>query len=200
MVFSTIEKAVEDLREGKIIIVVDDENRENEGDLVVAAEFITPEKMAFFIRYTGGVVCLSMCEKIADKLNLHTMVEDNTSKNNTAFTVSIEAKHGISTGISAHDRTKTILTAISDEHSHEDLCRPGHVFPLRARSGGVLEREGHTEASVDLCDIGQLKRAAVISELMHDDGTMMRLPEIKKFADEHNLIIVSIKDLVEYRM
>lgn len=197
--FDNIEQAISDLKAGKMIVVVDDEKRENEGDLVMAAEFVTPEKTAFIIRHTGGVVCLALDNKIADQLNLPNMVVKNTSKNETAFTVSIEAREGVSTGISAKDRTKTILTAIDANAKPKDLCHPGHVFPLRAANGGVLWRAGHTEASVDLCRLSKLKPAAIISELMHDDGTMMRLPDLHKFAKEHNLSLISIADLIEYR-
>lgn len=196
---NNIEQAIADLKEGKMIIVTDDENRENEGDLVIAAEFITAEKMAFIIRHTGGVVCLSLENTIADQLNLPSMVQNNNSQNKTAFTVSIEAAEGITTGISAEDRAKTVLTAVAIGAKPEDLRRPGHIFPLRAVDGGVLCRAGHTEASVDLCRLSKLKPAAVISELINDDGTMMRLPELKKFAKEHGLSLISIADLIAYR-
>ena len=182
-----------------MIIVLDDEDRENEGDLVIAAEHITPEKMAFIIRHTGGVVCLSLDNEIANKIDLPPMVDRNTSKRETPFTVSIEANEGVTTGISAEDRTKTILTAIDENAKPEDLSRPGHVFPLRAQDGGVLWRAGHTEASVDLCKIAGQKPAAVISELMHDNGTMMRGEELKSFAEEHNLTVISVADIIAYR-
>jgi 3,4-dihydroxy 2-butanone 4-phosphate synthase / GTP cyclohydrolase II len=197
--FNKIEKAIEDIRIGKMIIVVDDENRENEGDLVVAAEHMTKEKMAFIIRNTGGVVCLSLSNKLADKIDLPPMVQKNTSKRETPFTVSIEAAEGVTTGISAEDRATTILKAVHDDTRPEHLSRPGHVFPLRAQDGGVLWRAGHTEASVDLCKLAKLKHASVVSELMHDDGTMMRLPALKEFADKHQLTIVSVADLISYR-
>ncbi len=182
-----------------MVIVVDDEDRENEGDLVVAAEHMTPEKMAFIIRHTGGVVCLSMSNDIADRLQLPPMVSRNTSSRGTPFTVSIEAAAGVTTGISAADRSHTVLTAASPVARPEDLNHPGHVFPLRASDGGVLVRAGHTEASVDLCRLSGLRTVAVISELMHDDGTMMRLPELEKFAKEHDIVIVSIADLIAHR-
>ncbi len=199
MPFSPIPQALDALREGKMIIVVDDEDRENEGDLVLAAEHVTHEKMAFVIRHTGGVVCLALSNAIADQLDLPPMVARNTSMRGTPFTVSIEASEGIATGISAADRTQTILAAISHTARPDDLRRPGHVFPLRSQDGGVLERAGHTEASVDLCRLAGVRQGAVISELMHDDGTMMRLPAILRFAQEHELAVVSIADLIAYR-
>lgn len=182
-----------------MIIVVDDEERENEGDLVVAAEHITVEAMAFIIRHTGGVVCLALANDIADQLHLPPMVPHNTSRRQTPFTVSIEAAEGISTGISAHDRTCTIRTAIRPFAVPEDLVRPGHVFPLRAQDGGVLVRAGHTEAAVDLCRLAGLRQGAVLSELMHDDGTMMRLPAIRAFAEEHHIPVLSIAELIAER-
>ncbi len=197
--FDRIEKAIEDIRNGKMVVVVDDETRENEGDLVIAAEKITSEQMAFMIRYTGGVVCLSLDEGIADRLDLPPMVSRNTLKNETAFTVSIDAKDGVLTGISAKDRVQTIQTAIRRDVVPGDLSRPGHVFPLRAKQGGVLWRAGHTEASVDLCRMANLTPAAVISELMKDDGTMMRLPELHNFAKMHGLTMISVADLIDYR-
>ncbi|OIO19959.1 MAG: bifunctional 3,4-dihydroxy-2-butanone-4-phosphate synthase/GTP cyclohydrolase II [Candidatus Magasanikbacteria bacterium CG_4_9_14_0_2_um_filter_41_10] len=197
--FDTIEEGIEALRKGEIVVVVDDEDRENEGDLVIAAECITEKHMAFFIRHTGGVVCLSLSEDIADQLDLPPMVTRNTSKRETPFTVSIEAKEGVDTGISAKDRVTTIKTAIAENASPDDLSRPGHVFPLRAQKGGVLWRAGHTEASVDLCHLAGLKRAAVISELIHDEGTMMRLPSLMEFARVHALRIISVADLIAYR-
>lgn len=199
MPLSTIPDAVSALQEGRFVIVVDDENRENEGDLVIAADHISEEKMAFIIRHTGGVVCLPMSNAIADQLRLPPMVEHNTSKYGTPFTVSIEAAEGVSTGISAKDRTRTVRAAASTVAVPEDLCRPGHIFPLRARSGGVLVRAGHTEASVDLCALAGLRHAAVLSELMHDDGTMMRLPALLEFAGEHGIPIVSIEDIIAFR-
>lgn len=197
--FNTIEEAIADLKAGKMVIVVDDENRENEGDLVLAAEHVTAEKMAFVIRYTGGVVCLALNNHIADQLNLPPMVEKNTAQRSTAYTVSIDAAEGIQTGISADDRAKTILAAIAPQAKPEDLARPGHVFPLRAQGGGVLWRGGHTEASTDLCRFAGLREGAIVSELMHDDGTMMRLPDLKKFGQKHHLKIISIADLIAYR-
>ena len=196
---NTIEEAIEAAKTGQLVIIVDDENRENEGDLVIPAEKITEAQMAFMIRHTGGVVCLSLDNAIADRLDLPPMVPHNTSKRETAFTVSIEAAEGVDTGISAKDRVTTIQAAIAADAKPSDLSRPGHVFPLRAQHGGVLWRGGHTEASVDLCQLADLSSAAVISELMNEDGSMMRLPELIAFAKEHGLVIVSVADLIAYR-
>jgi 3,4-dihydroxy 2-butanone 4-phosphate synthase/GTP cyclohydrolase II len=195
----SIDAALEALKKGEFVIIVDDEKRENEGDLVLAAESATSEKLAFMIRNTGGVVCLALSNSIADQLDLPAMVLHNTSKRATQFTVSIEAKEGVETGISAADRSKTILAAIDPHARPEDLSRPGHVFPLRAQDGGVLWRAGHTEASVDLCRMAGLREGAVISELMNPDGTMMRLPELKKFAKTHSIPLISVQDLIERR-
>lgn len=197
--FDSIENAIEDIKSGQMIIVVDDENRENEGDLVVSAEHLTTEQMAFIIRHTGGVVCLSLSNKLADQVDLPPMVLKNTSKNQTSFTISIEAVKGVTTGISAEDRVATIKAATKDGAKPTDLSRPGHVFPLRAEDGGTLWRAGHTEASVDLCVLAGLKPAAVISELMCDNGKVQRLPDLNAFAKEHNLTIVSVADLIAYR-
>jgi len=199
MTLSSISEAISALQEGKFVIVVDDEERENEGDIVLAADHITEEKMAFIIRHTGGVVCLPLSNDIADQLDLPPMVEKNTSKFGTPFTVSIEAAKGVSTGISAKDRAHTVRTAISTVAKPEDLCRPGHIFPLRAQDGGVLVRAGHTEASVDLCRLAGVRNGAVLSELMHDDGTMMRLPALIEFAKEHEIPLISIADLIAFR-
>lgn len=197
--FSTIPEALEAVRCGRMVIVVDDEDRENEGDLVIAAEHIDEAKMAFMIRHTGGVVCLALANDIADQLDLPPMVNRNTAALKTAFTVSIEAASGVTTGISAADRTATVLAAINPVASPQDLHRPGHVFPLRAQDGGVLCRAGHTEASTDLCRLAGVRQGAAISELMNDDGTMMRLPQIVDFAAAHDLMIISIADLIAYR-
>lgn len=197
--FAAIPDAIEAIRNGEIVIVVDDEDRENEGDLVMAAEHVTESNMAFMIRHTGGVVFLALSNDIADKLDLPPMVNRNTAKRATAFTVTIEAAEGVDTGISAKDRAHTIRTAINPVAKPEDLARPGHVFPLRAQDGGTLVRAGHTEASVDLAKLAGLRKGAVGSELMNDDGTMMRLPELKKFAKQHDLKIISIEDLIAYR-
>ncbi len=197
---ATVPELLDELRNGRAVIVVDDEHRENEGDLVLAAEFAATEQLAFMIRHTGGIICLSMPDERADRLALPPMVELNTSRRKTAFTVSIEAADGITTGVSATDRAHTIRVAAREGASAADLSRPGHVFPLRAKSGGVLRRAGHTEAAVDLCRLAGLEPVAAISELMHDDGTMMRLPALLAFAHEHGLRVGSIADLIAYRL
>nr|HPH42638.1 3,4-dihydroxy-2-butanone-4-phosphate synthase [Syntrophorhabdaceae bacterium] len=199
MAISRIEDIIEDVREGKMIIVVDDEDRENEGDIMVAAEKATPEVITFMARYACGLICLSMTEERVKKLDLPLMVQDNTSPYNTAFTVSIEAKEGVTTGISAYDRARTIQVAIDDNSTVDDLARPGHIFPLMARNGGVLVRVGHTEASVDLARLAGLKPAGVICEIMKEDGTMARLPDLEIFAEKHGLKIASIADLIKYK-
>jgi len=183
-----------------MVIIVDDEDRENEGDVMVAAEKATPEVINFMARHACGLVCLSLTEARARELRLPLMVRDNTSHYNTAFTVSIEAKHGVTTGISAYDRAKTIEVAIDENMTADDLARPGHVFPLIARKGGVLVRVGHTEASLDLARMAGLKPAGVICEVMKEDGQMARLPDLEAFAEQHGLKIVSIADLIQYRM
>ncbi|MGA7828847.1 MAG: bifunctional 3,4-dihydroxy-2-butanone-4-phosphate synthase/GTP cyclohydrolase II [Geobacteraceae bacterium] len=200
MPVATIEAAIEDIKQGKMVILVDDEDRENEGDLTMAAEMVTPEAINFMARYGRGLICLTLTEEKCDQLRLPPMVENNTSAFSTAFTVSIEAKRGVTTGISAADRAHTILTAVEDAAGPEDLSRPGHIFPLRARTGGVLVRTGQTEGSVDLSRLAGLKPAGVICEIMNDDGTMARLPQLRKFAKEHGLKICSVADLIAYRM
>jgi 3,4-dihydroxy 2-butanone 4-phosphate synthase/GTP cyclohydrolase II len=197
-----IEAALERFRAGRIVILVDDEDRENEGDLCVAAEKITPEAVNFMAKHGRGLVCLTLTEDKVRQLRLPLMVDEgaNTSTFGTAFTISIEAARGVTTGISAKDRAHTILTAVRDDARPEDLARPGHVFPLRARSGGVLVRAGQTEGSVDLARLAGLKPAAVICEVMNDDGTMARLPQLEKLAAEHDLLIASVADLIAYRM
>jgi 3,4-dihydroxy 2-butanone 4-phosphate synthase/GTP cyclohydrolase II len=199
---STIEEALEDFKAGKMVIIVDDADRENEGDLCIAAEKVTPEAINFMAKYGRGLICLALTEEQCEKLKLPLMVPEDQSDalHGTAFTVSIDARHGVTTGISAYDRAKTILTAIADDAKPEDLVRPGHVFPLKARRGGVLVRAGHTEASVDLARLAGLKPAAVICEIMKDDGTMARLPDLVVFAKEHGLKIVTIADLIKYRL
>lgn len=197
---ATVPELLAELRAGKPVIIVDDEHRENEGDLILPAEMVTTEKIAFMIRYTGGVICLAMTNALADHLELPPMVQHNTARRGTAYTVSIEAREGIDTGISAKDRATTILTTVKEGVSAHDLVRPGHVFPLRARDGGVLRRAGHTEAAVDLCRLAGLKPVAAISELMHDDGSMMRLPAILEFAQTHDLEVGTIADLIRYRV
>jgi 3,4-dihydroxy 2-butanone 4-phosphate synthase/GTP cyclohydrolase II len=198
--FNTIDEAIDDIAKGKIIILVDDEDRENEGDLCMAAEKVTPEAVNFMARYGRGLICLSLTPERVEELNLPMMTEDNTSPFGTAFTVSVEAKKGVTTGISAADRATTIRTAIDPKVRSEDLVRPGHVFPLRARPGGVLQRAGQTEGSVDLARLSGLYPAGVICEIMNDDGTMARVPELIEFANRQNLKIVTIKDLIKYRM
>ena len=200
MALSTIEAAVEDIRQGRMIIIVDDEDRENEGDLVCAAEKVTPEIISFMAVHGRGLICMPITEDRADELNLHPQTADNTSSMGTAFTISIEAKEGVTTGISAADRAHTILTAVNPATKPSDLARPGHVFPLRAKRGGVLVRVGQTEASVDIARIAGLTPAAVICEIMNDDGTMSRMPELETFAAKHDLKIISVADLVRYRI
>lgn len=200
MPIKNIEAALEDIRQGKMVILVDDEDRENEGDLAMAAELVTPEAVNFMAKEGRGLICLSLTEERADELDLPLMVQDNTSSFGTAFTVSIEARRGVSTGISAKDRATTIQVAIADETQAKDVARPGHVFPLRAKKGGVLVRAGQTEGSVDLARLAGLKPAGVICEIMNDDGSMARMPQLKKFAKEHDLKIVTVADLVSYRM
>jgi 3,4-dihydroxy 2-butanone 4-phosphate synthase/GTP cyclohydrolase II len=200
MAISTIQEAIEDIQNGKMVILVDDEDRENEGDLCMAAEFISPETINFMARYGRGLICLTLNEEIADKLRLKQMVQDNQARFGTAFTISIEARHGVTTGISAADRATTIHAAVNPMSKPEDLVSPGHVFPIRAKRGGVLVRTGQTEGSVDLCRIAGLTQAGVICEIMKDDGTMARMPDLEIFAHEHNIKIVTIADLIDYRM
>ncbi len=200
MPLATIPEAIEDIRQGKMVILVDDEDRENEGDLCMAAEKATPEAINFMAKHGRGLICLSLEPEWVDRLQLPMMVQYNRSRFETAFTVSIEARCGVSTGISAADRAHTILTAVSDQVRPDDLVSPGHVFPLRAKKGGVLVRTGQTEGSVDLARLAGLKPAGVICEIMKDDGTMARMPDLEKFAAEHDLKIVTVADLIEYRM
>ena len=200
MPFASIEEAAADLRDGRMIIIVDDEDRENEGDLVCAAELVTPEAINFMATHARGLICMPLTEERCDELHLTMQVADNTSFLGTAFTVSIEARKGVTTGISASDRATTILTAVDPKTRPQDLARPGHVFPLRARKGGVLVRPGQTEASVDLARIAGLNPAAVICEIMNEDGTMARMPQLEEFAARHRLKIITVADLVRYRM
>jgi len=199
---ASVEAAIEDIREGKLVILVDDADRENEGDLCLAAEKVTPEAINFMAKYGRGLICLSLTEVQLDRLNLGMMVPDweNTAGFGTAFTVSIEARHGVTTGISAADRATTIHTAIADDAKPTDIARPGHVFPLRARPGGVLRRAGQTEGSVDLARLAGLKPAGVICEIMNDDGTMARMPDLVEFSERHGVKIVTIADLIQYRL
>jgi 3,4-dihydroxy 2-butanone 4-phosphate synthase / GTP cyclohydrolase II len=200
MPVARIEEAIEEIRQGRMVILVDDEDRENEGDLTMAAEMVTPEAINFMARYGRGLICLTLTAERCDHLRLPLMVSSNTSSFGTAFTVSIEAKKGVTTGISAADRSHTIRTAVDDNCKADDLARPGHVFPLRAKPGGVLVRAGQTEGSVDLARLAGLKSSGVICEIMNDDGSMARMPQLKKFAKEHGLKICTIADLVAYRL
>ncbi len=200
MSLSKIEDAVDDIRAGKLIIIVDDEDRENEGDLVCAAEKVTPEVINFMATHGRGLICLPLTEERCDYLQLPPQSQENTSRMGTAFTISIEAKQGITTGISAADRALTIATAVNPDTKPSDLARPGHVFPLRAKDGGVLVRVGQTEASVDIARIAGLDPSAVICEIMNEDGTMARMPQLTGFAEKHGLKIVSVADLVRYRI
>ena len=200
MAISKITEAIEDIRNGKMIILVDDEDRENEGDLCMSAQFASAQAINFMARHGRGLICLTLSEDIADKLNLKPMVQDNKARFGTAFTVSIEAREGVTTGISAADRATTIRAAVNPDAKAEDLVSPGHVFPIRARRGGVLVRTGQTEGSVDLCRLAGLASAGVICEIMKDDGTMARLPDLEIFASEHQLKIVTIADLIDYRL
>ena len=196
----TIEAAIKEVRNGRMVILVDDEDRENEGDLMIAAEHVTPEAVNFMAKYGRGLICLSMTAEKIDSLDLPLMVDNNTSKFGTGFTVSIEARCGVTTGISAADRATTILAAIADTAKPVDLVRPGHIFPLRAKKGGVTVRAGQTEGSVDLSRLAGLKPAGVICEIMDEDGSMARMPALEKFSEIHKIGICTIKDLIEYRM
>jgi len=198
--FNTIDEAIKDIARGKMVILVDDEDRENEGDLCMAAEKVTPAAINFMAKHGRGLICLSLTPQRVEELNLPMMTDANTSQFGTAFTVSIEAKKGVTTGISAADRATTILTAIDPKMTAEDLARPGHVFPLRAKPGGVLQRAGQTEGSVDLSRLAGLYPAGVICEIMSDDGTMARVPELMEFAARHHLKIVTVKDLIHFRI
>ncbi|SEA55906.1 GTP cyclohydrolase II [Desulfuromusa kysingii] len=195
-----IEAAIKDIRDGKMVILCDDEDRENEGDLVLAAECVTPHAINFMAKEGRGLICLTLTEERADQLDLPPMVSNNTASFGTAFTVSIEARVGVTTGISAADRACTIATAIDENTTATDLARPGHIFPLRAKKGGVMVRTGQTEGSVDLARLAGLKPAGVICEIMNNDGTMSRMPQLMVFAKKHNLKIVTIADLISYRM
>ena len=200
MSIANIKEVLEDLRQGKMIILVDDEARENEGDLTIAAEKVTPEAINFMAKYGRGLICLALSPENVEKLKLPLMVYDNRSPFQTAFTVSVEARQGVTTGISAADRAHTILTAVAEDAKPEDLIQPGHVFPLRARRGGVLFRTGQTEGSVDLARLAGMKEAAVICEIMNEDGTMARMPDIEKFSKKHDMKIAAVADIIAYRM
>jgi 3,4-dihydroxy 2-butanone 4-phosphate synthase / GTP cyclohydrolase II len=198
--FADVAEAVAEIRAGRMVIVVDDEDRENEGDLTLASEFVTPEAINFMAKYGRGLICLTLTEERADYLRLGPMTQENTSRFGTAFTESIEAREGVTTGISAADRSHTIKVAIDPHSTAQDLARPGHVFPLRARKGGVLVRAGQTEASVDLARMAGLIPSGVICEIMNDDGTMARVPDLVKFCEEHGLKMVTVADLIRYRL
>lgn len=194
-----VENALEQLKKGKGILLIDDENRENEGDLIFSAEFMNVQDMALMIRECSGIVCLCLTNEKADQLELPYMVKENTSSFQTPFTISIEAKNGVTTGVSAADRVTTIKAAIAQNAKPEDLARPGHIFPLRAKNNGVLERNGHTEGSVDLMKLANLKPEAVLCELMNEDGSMAKVDKIIGFAQLHDLIVLSIEDIIYYR-
>ena len=198
--FATVEQALDDLRAGRMIVVLDDEDRENEGDLACAAQFVTPEIINFMATHGRGLICLPMTAERLDALDVRPMVEQNTARRGTAFCVSIEARRDVTTGISAADRARTIRVAVDERTRPDDLARPGHVFPLRARPGGVLKRAGHTEAIVDLCRLAGLAPAGVVCEIMNADGTMARLPELLPFAAAHDLKLLTIADLIRHRM
>ena len=200
MAIASIEEILEDLRDGKMTILVDDEDRENEGDLTIAAEKVTPEAINFMTKYGRGLVCLALSPEIVERLKLPPMVYDNRSPYKTAFTTSIEARNGVTTGVSAADRAHTVLTAVADDAGPEDLIQPGFIFPLRARRGGVLFRTGQTEGSVDLARLAGLKPAAVICGIMKEDGTMARMPDLEKFSEKHGLKIATVADVIAYRM
>jgi 3,4-dihydroxy 2-butanone 4-phosphate synthase/GTP cyclohydrolase II len=201
MSFAPLPEIFDDLREGKLVILVDDPDRENEGDLVMAAEFATPERVAFMIRHTSGILCVAMPQEKADALELPLQVSQamNSSRFGTQFTVTVEARHGVTTGVSAADRTTTIRTLVRDDCRPEDLARPGHVYPIRAATDGVLRRSGQTEGSTDLCRLAGLRPVAVIAEVMNVDGTMARLPQLEVFAAQHDLKICSVRDVIEWR-
>ena len=199
MPLSKIEEAIEDIKVGRMVIIVDDEDRENEGDLTMAAEMVTPEAINFMATYGRGLICVPMKGERLEELNLPLMVQQNTAPLSTAFTISVDALHGTTTGISAQDRSITIKALVEDGTKPEDLGRPGHIFPLRYVEGGVLKRTGQTEASVDICRIAGLKEAAIICEIMADDGEMARMPALEKFANNHDLKIISVADLITYR-
>lgn len=198
--FASVKDAVAEIQAGRMVVVVDDEDRENEGDLTLAAEFVTPEAINFMAKFGRGLICLTLTEERADYLRLGPMSRENTSRFGTAFTESIEARQGVTTGISAADRAHTIKVAIASMSTSRDLARPGHVFPLRARKGGVLVRAGQTEASVDLARMAGLVPAGVICEIMNEDGTMARVPDLVKFCEEHGLMMVTVADLIRYRL
>ena len=198
-VFSSVEEAIEEIRAGRFVVVVDDEDRENEGDLTIAAQFVTPEAVNFMATHGRGLICLCLTPERCEELGLRQMTDQNETPFGTAFTVSIEAREGVSTGISAHDRARTIQVAIDPTSTAHDLVQPGHVFPLRARTGGVLQRSGQTEAAVDLARLAGLAPAGVVCEIMNEDGTMARVPDLIGYCEQHGLKMVTVADLIEYR-
>ena len=199
MAFNTSKEIIEDIRQGKMVILMDDEDRENEGDLIMAAECVTPKDINFMVTHARGLVCLPMTAERCKRLNLPLMVDNNGAQFSTNFTVSIEAREGVTTGISAADRARTILAAVAPDATANDIVQPGHIFPLIAKEGGVLNRAGHTEAGVDLPRLAGLEPASVIVEILNEDGTMARGPELQEFAKKHDLKIGTIADLIEYR-
>ena len=198
--FDSVEEAIQEIKKGRMVVVVDDEDRENEGDLLMAAEKVTPDAINFMAKHGRGLICLPIVGEKLDELNIHPMVADNTDKKETAFTVSIDARDGTTTGISAHDRALTIKKVLDPKAKPKDFTRPGHIFPLRVKEGGILKRAGHTEAAVDLARLAGLYPAGVICEIMNEDGTMARVPELKEFVKEHGLKIITIKELIQYRL
>ena len=197
--FGKIGDAIKQLQRGDFIIIVDDENRENEGDLVLAAEKATPSKLNYILKWAGGLMCIPIDGKRLDELNIPMMVVNNTDKLNTPFTVSVDGKKNTTTGMSVQDRLETIKVLLNPDSKPEDLARPGHMFPLRSAENGVLERQGHTESAVDLCKLAGLQPIAVIAEIMNEDGSMAKLPELEEFAEKHKLSIYTIKDLIKYK-
>ncbi|MBI9072192.1 MAG: bifunctional 3,4-dihydroxy-2-butanone-4-phosphate synthase/GTP cyclohydrolase II [Melioribacteraceae bacterium] len=197
--FNSIEDAIEDIKNGKMVIVADDEDRENEGDIIMASEMVTPDHVNFIVKEARGMLCVSITEQRAEELNLAKMVDNNTSIHETPFTITIDYKHGTTTGISAYDRYKTIVTIVDENTTASDYARPGHIFPLVAQNGGVLKRTGHTEAALDLPVLAGLKPSGILCEIMNEDGTMARVPELRKFADKHKMKLITIADLIEYR-
>lgn len=195
----TVQEAIQDIKDGKFVIVVDDKDRENEGDLIIAAEKVTPQAIAFMVRYTTGIICMSLTGERLDQLQIPLMVSENTEIHRTPFTISVDYKKGTTTGVSASDRCATIQALVSPDSRPNDFCRPGHIFPLRYRTGGVLKRAGHTEAAVDLAKLAGLSHAGVLCEIVNDDGSMARLPELEVFAATHGIRIISIADIIRYR-
>ncbi len=198
--FSSVDSALQDIKEGRLIIVVDDEERENEGDLIIASDKITPESINFMAKEARGLICIALLPDRLKQLKLPLMMSDNTALHNTAFTVSVDAAFGVTTGISSYDRAFTIELMLNEKTKPEDLARPGHIFPIQAKEGGVLVRAGHTEAATDLARLAGLFPSGVMCEIMNEDGTMARVPDLLKFSKKHNLKIITIKDLIQYRI